>query len=366
MPTRPRPIEARRARLYESIRTAHLERARELEPAAIVYRVTRYDFDPLLAAGLELIRATPRQTADLVRRSRLEVLEINEPLMLSALPTTVAALLAISVRPRGRRPEVVTYAIGNDDPFRLPQGARRRTRIRRRLERTAARWVWSQVDRIAYGTQQARDVYESLLGPAPGPARLIEALPAPCTRDEPGEDAESVVFLGSFAERKGLPLLLESWSLVRAEQPAARLTVVGKGTLLPLVEAAVAADDSIRLILDPPRDAIHDVLASSRVLVLPSQPTAAWREQVGLPIVEGLQHGCAIVTTDETGLAPWLAASGHAVLPGRADAAQLAGAIAGQLSSGPRSADIRTSLPAEDGRLAADRWLMMPGTPASR
>jgi hypothetical protein len=39
-----------------------------------------------------------------------------------------------------------------------------------------------------------------------------------------------------------------------------------------------------------------------------------WREQLGLPILEGLSHGSRIVTASETGLAPDLSRDGHFVI----------------------------------------------------
>ena len=53
----------------------------------------------------------------------------------------------------------------------------------------------------------------------------------------------------------------------------------------------------------PPREAVHELLASSAVVVMPSVRRPGWREQIGLPLVEGLAHGCRVVTTTETGLA---------------------------------------------------------------
>ncbi|MFP3393480.1 glycosyltransferase family 4 protein, partial [Brevibacillus sp. SIMBA_076] len=118
-------------------------------------------------------------------------------------------------------------------------------------------------------------------------------------------------FLGAFEERKGLPLLLAAWPLVRERRPDARLLVMGKGALEVLAREAVAIDASIELLVDPSRDTISGALAGAKALVLPSQRRPRWREQVGLPIVEGLAAGCVVVTTSETGLADWLTEEGH-------------------------------------------------------
>lgn len=348
-------LDSPRVRLYESIRTAHLERAHELVPAAIVYRERRYDFDEGIARGLELVQAGPVRAALLLRRSRPEAIEVNEPLMLSSLPATALALFAVRFL-RRRSPRVVTYAIGNADPYSAPDPSLKR-RVRWLIERRLSRYVWKRIDAIAFGTEGARDVYRALL---PRRHDLVESLvPAlPARSHVPAADREHcVVFLGAFAPRKGVPLLLAAWPRVRDACPGATLTLLGKGALQDEVDTFAAAQPGVDVMIDPPRDAIRATLRRSLVLVLPSQPSATWREQVGLPIVEALEQGCAVVTTTETGLAPWLEAHGHGVVPGDADAEALARAIIGQIEAGDRSAEILASLPVQDGRLAADEWL---------
>lgn len=346
---------SRRARLYESVRTAHLERAHELAPAAIVYRVRRYDFDESIAAGLELVQAGPVRAARLLRRSKLDILEINEPLMTSSLPASALAVFAVRFA-RPDRTRIVTYAIGNDEPFSGVSPSLKR-RVRWAIERRLARYVWKRTDAIAYGTEGARDVYRRML---PHRADLAEALiPAlPARAENPtGERAQRVIFLGAFVARKGLPLLMAAWPAVVAERPGATLTLVGKGALIDDARRFASENASVDLIEDPPRAQIRDILARSLVLVLPSQSSPTWREQVGLPIVEALEQGCSVVTTTETGLAPWLAEHDHGVVDADAGAETLAGAIIAQLSAGDRSEQIFASLPDRDGRLAADAWL---------
>ena len=109
--------------------------------------------------------------------------------------------------------------------------------------------------------------------------------------------------------------------------------------------------------IDPARAQIHAQLRRSRVLVLPSQPAPGWREQVGLPICEGLAHGCTIVTSTETGLAGWLAFHGHRVESPAVPADDWAGALALALRQGRPASAVLDDLPIVDGRLAADAWL---------
>lgn len=354
-------MKLKRARLYESIRTAHLERAHQLKPAAIIYRQRRYDFDADLARGLELIEASPLRAALILARSDVTALEVNEPLMLSSLPSTAVALLALAARRLlgGRRVLVVSYAIGNSDPY--PQRLRHswKSSLRKVVERRLAAIVWKRVDRLAFGTAAARDTYHGLLPQSDGRTEvLIPAVPAACSC-EPGQfsDPHRVIYLGDLSQRKGFPLLLEAWPSVRNANPAARLTIVGKGALVDQALASAAADSSIDVVIDPPRSEIHRHLRHAQVLVLPSQSTPIWREQVGLPIVEGLAHGCSVVTTTETGLASWLAEHGHSVVAAGCSAGALGEAIKDQLLRAAGRSDVIATLPQLDGRLAADSWL---------
>ena len=82
-----------------------------------------------------------------------------------------------------------------------------------------------------------------------------------------------------------------------------------------------------------------------------------WREQVGLPITEGLAHGCVIVTTNETGIATWLRENGHQVIEEREVGRELASAIVAAAQSELTADDVRRQLPDVDGRVAARRWL---------
>jgi glycosyltransferase involved in cell wall biosynthesis len=349
-------------RLYESIRTAHLERAHEQVPATIVFRTRRYDFDAGLAQGLDLVPGGALSMAVTLARSRVSVLEVNEPLMQSGLARSALAVLTVraAAAVRRRPVRVVSYAIENRDPFTgPPPGGRLRSRVRRWAEVRASRFVAGRLDRLAFGTADAQALYESVLGHrlAGTATRLVPALPAPCGCTAADREPDEVLFLGALDERKGVPLLLAAWPHVVRAHPSARITVVGKGPLEPAVRELAGADDRVRLVVDPPRPEVHAALRRVAVLVLLSQPRPTWREQVGLPLVEALAHGVAVVATEETGLRSWLSEHGHTVLPPGASPAEVAAALAGALVAGRSTASVLADLPAVDGRLAADRWL---------
>lgn len=355
-----RRIRATRVRVYQTLRTAHLERAHELAPAAILFTSRRYDFDERLLTGLDVVQAGRWRSAGILARSHVRELEVNEPLMLSAARGAALAMSAVRLKAAitGRRVRVVCYAIGNKDPLRHAPSRSFRQRLGRRMDFAIGRAVWRRLDRVAYGSAAARDVYAALMPPRDDlESRLFPALPNPCGCAAGAARAQRLVFLGAFAERKGFPLVLEAWASVRQELTDAVLVLLGKGALGDLAEAAASSDPRIELIVDPSRERIHSELAAGSVVVLPSQPAMEWREQIGLPIVEGLAHGCTIVTSTETGLAGWLAEAGHRVLDVPTSADALAEVLVDALRRPIPPASVLASLPEVDGRRAADAWL---------
>lgn len=355
------PSPQKRVRLYHQVRSAHLERAASLPAATILFGGKRYDFEEALAAELDLVEARGWRAARYLLRHDVDALEVNEPLFVHAARSTATALLGLQLKAllgRGRV-RVVTYAIENLDPTTVPLRPGLRARLGRVLDTVAMRLVWRRLDRVVFGTESSASLYARALPPRPDLAQeLVPALPAPARgREGVVKTGQSVLFLGALTERKGLPLLAAAWPAVTAALPHATLTVLGKGPLLGLAEDLAAAHPSTRLVVDPSREEIREHLDRSQVLVLPAQPTPTWREQVGLPLVEGLSYGCTVVTTDETGLAGWLADHGHQVIPGTASAEALSAALVRALTQPLDVGTVLSGLPAEDGRLAADRWL---------
>ena len=212
-----------RVRVYHQVRTAHLERAAQLPPAAILFANKRYDFAEELTHGLELVPARGWRSAWWLLRNPAEVVEVNEPLMLPAARSTAAALCGLGLsrllgRPRTR---VVSYAIENRDPTPRPAQAGLRRRLAHRLDLALARRIWRRVDRIAYGTQAAQDLYAARLPAARSPQQtLVWALPAPVA-EAVTKEAGQVLFLGAFTDRKGFSLLLAPgrWSAKRCPTP---------------------------------------------------------------------------------------------------------------------------------------------------
>ena len=353
-------------RIYASLRSAHLERFRDMMPARILYNRTRYDFDEsLISAGNRPVRKSRWGVVRELLTTRYDVVEINEPLMSTRWLDLVAQVGAVRLRGGfGRnRTRIVSYAIGYTDPAddiairrSVPRG------LAFLLTKAIAAVLVANTDRLAFGTTGSSRLYDRYV-PTRSLARrsrLFEALPSPCECVSAVPDparSTSFVFVGAFDDRKGIRQLLRMWECLSVKRPSFTLHLMGKGKLLDEVTEWAAGRPEVVIEVDPPRARIHEVLRVSGTLVLLSQRVGAWREQVGLPIVEGLAHGCEIITTTETGLADWLRTHGHMALDPQLGAEEMASMVADRSEVRDRQ-QILGSLPVADQRIAADRWLM--------
>jgi glycosyltransferase involved in cell wall biosynthesis len=357
---------AARVRIYAGLRSAHLERFPHMTPARVLYTSHRDDFDqslidpanpPERLGRLDVLR-------ELLRRHH-DVVEINEPALVGNWTFLLAQVAAARLRAFvSRRPTaVVTYCIGNADPaaelrarWRLPPAAAR-------VATTATyRLVVRGIDRMAFGTAGSAEAYRRYVDPVRlrTETRLFEALPSPCPCLGSGgvRNPTQVLFVGSLVPRKGIAETMAAWDALRSRRSDAMLRIVGRGRLEPEVTAWAATRPEVTLEIDPPRARVHEVLRESAVLVLLSQPWGHWREQIGLPILEGLSHGCEIVTTSETGLAAWLAGHGHAVVAPDSAPDEVAGHLDAALQRAGTRRGSLGELPRTDARIEADRWMM--------
>jgi glycosyltransferase involved in cell wall biosynthesis len=354
------------ARVYASLRTAQLERFARMAPAEVFFQGTRYDYDEsVLPPGVVLHRVGRVGAVAELARTRYRVVEVNEPLMTTRWFDLLAQLVAIRLRSllSRRRERVVAYCIGNADPaleasrrWRLPLP------IARLMSRVIVTLLVSGIDRLAFGTAGAHEMYVAYVGEARllRKSRLFEALPAPCECLAATATARdnSLIFVGVLDDHKGIGQVMAAWDDVRQRREGLSLHIIGKGRLVDEVTAWAADRPEVRLDIDPPRAVIHAALRASDALILPSQRRGAWREQIGLPILEGLAHGCEIITTSETGLAGWLAVHGHAVLDPAASSTELATAVLATLDGRRAGELLLADLPSTDRRIDADLWLM--------
>jgi glycosyltransferase involved in cell wall biosynthesis len=357
---------AARARVYTNLRAAHLERFATMVPARTFYTGTRYDFDAsLVDPANPPVRVTrPGAVRELLRR-HYAVVEVNEPDMVTEWPFLAAQIGAVRLRGllSRRRTAIVAYCIGLTEPaFELRRRWRLPGVIARPVARVGMTLLVAGSDRLAFGTTRSQALHESWVGrrPLAARARLFEALPSPCGclagPAEPRTPTD-VLFVGRLTERKGIRPMLDAWDVVRRDHPRATLRILGQGDLAGEVLAWAGDRGEVTVEIAPPRDTIHRALRRSGVLISLPQPRPD-PEQVGLPILEGLSHGCEVVATSETGLARWLQEHGHGVLAPGAPAEQVAAEVAAAFGRAGERHGSLGDLPSDDQRIAADRWLM--------
>ena len=181
---------SKHVRAYHTVRTAHLERSLELEPADLVYGQQRYDFD-VAVAGAVASRARLEQAGDLraawlLARRGYAAVEINEPIALETVRRTALALFAIRLSDavRHHRTVVVTYAIGNVPITQLPRPAGK-ARLGRWLDERLAPLVWRRCDRVAYGTGAEARLRGVLRSGRTPDTTTVPALPIACSCPAP-------------------------------------------------------------------------------------------------------------------------------------------------------------------------------------
>lgn len=333
------------------------------------YARSSYDFDLAKAKSTGARKIGLRRLITVLVRTRPRVVEINEPAQANAWPLTllIVGLVDLLNLLPGPRMHMVSYAIDNGD---LVSALSSKTRLgvpaSRLLATAVTSFIYKRLTRCAFGSAGAQAQYERLARPSrSGPStRLFPALSSPChclgDLDEflTSKTSNEVVFVGSFEHRKGILHLLQAWSLIEGMQTSLRLCILGTGALAPEVIALAAKLESVEVIVEPSRAIIHQKLKIARSLVLFSQKDPRWREQLGLPILEGLSHGCTIVASTETGLASWLRTQGHVVLSPGINAELLAQEILRATTMTLCASDVIRSLPVEDARITADTWLV--------
>ncbi|QGG40032.1 glycosyltransferase [Aeromicrobium yanjiei] len=357
-------------RVLPELRSIQVERAEVLTPALHLYFAENYDLSrtsvPKSFRRVGLIGAVA-----VLARSRAVTLELPEPLWLREFPRT--ATMALVWRLRGllsaSRREVVMYAIENND---LETLVGKRSRVAHVLVVTALRIFISHfVDRIAFGSPSAASAYSALIsGDVDGDGGVVEStkyaqfteLPAPRNSIDLDTSSTDAIFVGELSVRKGMEHLMAAWELVERQSPGARLRVVGTGPLTEKVVAWCSASPQTRHYMGfVEHGALDAHIEQCAVLVAPSRRAGRWREQIGLPIVEGLASGLTIVTSRDTGLAAWLEAQGHQVIRSDYQVVELAGALLEALGSPIPKKTVIGSLPLEPQRIRADRWLHESG-----
>jgi glycosyltransferase involved in cell wall biosynthesis len=108
-------------------------------------------------------------------------------------------------------------------------------------------------------------------------------------------DAPIALYVGRLVREKGIDVLLDAWS--GCERTGATLVLIGDGALAGRARGA----DAVRLLGPMPRSGLPVAYAASELAVLPSIPTARFREPWGLVCNEAMHQGRPVVASDSVG-----------------------------------------------------------------
>ncbi len=139
----------------------------------------------------------------------------------------------------------------------------------------------------------------------------------------------NVLFVGRLDPRKGLPVLLDAFPVVRRRVPEARLVVVGDSFLKPWFERRVGARERehVRFTGAVPPSELPGWYASAHVVVSP----ALKNESFGIVLLEAMAAGKPVVASDIPGYHSVIEGPADGVLVPPGDTALLADALASLL-----------------------------------
>jgi glycosyltransferase involved in cell wall biosynthesis len=124
-------------------------------------------------------------------------------------------------------------------------------------------------------------------------------------------DAFVALYAGRLVREKGIAVLREAWA--RATLPAESVLVVaGDGPLAYKLAGMPGRAGAVNALGRVPRAELPALYAAADVLILPSIPTATFREPWGLVVNEAMLQGTPVIVSDAVG-----AAAGGLAVDGR-------------------------------------------------
>jgi glycosyltransferase involved in cell wall biosynthesis len=174
---------------------------------------------------------------------------------------------------------------------------------------------------------------------------------------EPLPDIPTAIYVGGLERIKGFDTLVEAWRIVASRLPAARLKLVGDGSLASLaadlVERSQGRVEWKRLL---PADEVARAIDTSWLLVLPSRS-----EGLGRVLLEAACRGRALVGTNRGGIPDVIGPGANGLLVEPDDAPALADALVRVLSDRGEAERLGSA-----ARQTGDEWQLTPAQYAER
>jgi glycosyltransferase involved in cell wall biosynthesis len=158
------------------------------------------------------------------------------------------------------------------------------------LGNVANRDLWRRgVSAFVFISAAQRDLMSSLDLPSGRVFVKHNFVPAP--PGPPPERDHAVSYVGRLDAAKGIPLLMAAWDDLRRRHPTTtlRLRVAGGGPLEGELRRWAEDHPAVDVLGLLPRPEVHDVVARSLAVLVPSQ----WEETFGLVAVEAMAAGAA-------------------------------------------------------------------------
>jgi glycosyltransferase involved in cell wall biosynthesis len=151
--------------------------------------------------------------------------------------------------------------------------------------------------------------------------------------------------VGRLERYKGHDRVIRAFAHVRADEPRARLLILGSGPDEGRLRALARASEATDAIAfgSVPREDVSRVLSAAGTVALLSQ-----YESQGLGAHEAIALGCRLVVSDSTALAELGRFSQVHLVPVTLDEVGLAGVLLEQMRAGPLTAGAAVSLPSWD------------------
>jgi glycosyltransferase involved in cell wall biosynthesis len=174
------------------------------------------------------------------------------------------------------------------------------------------RWIYRHADAIVTYGPHVSDYVAARRGTR---ERLFEApqavsadlfgqqispeLRAHARRHAGGGDGFFLLFVGRLEREKGVEVLLDAWRRAGLGEDAT-LALAGTG---PLVQSAEDAGPDVHALGFVPYDHLPSLYAAADALVLPSVPTATFKEPWGLVVNEAMHQSTPVIATNAVGAA---------------------------------------------------------------